>query len=402
MLAAQLVLGFVLLVVGGELLVRGGGGLARAFGLSPLVVGLTVVAAATSAPEFAVTLMATLDGAPGLAVGNVVGSNIANVLLILGISALALPLPVGRPVLRVDMPVVVGLSVLALLLALDGSVGRLDGGVLLLAVVAYLTRSVVASRREERAAADALAAQASGGGGAGAARPRVAGAAAAHGALHARGPQAADGVRVASGATAAPRPGAAGTGRGRLLRDAALLVAGIALLVAGSQLLVGAASTIAADLGVSDLVVGLTVVAVGTSLPELATSVIAVVRGERDLAIGNVVGSNIFNVGAVLGLTGLLSPGGVPVADSARAVDLPVMVAAAAGLLVLALLASELSRGDGALLLAAYGAYLGYLVLDASGSTALGTYLQAVAAAGVLAVVAVGGAAVLRARRGRP
>ncbi|GAA2019295.1 calcium/sodium antiporter [Pseudokineococcus marinus] len=379
-LVALLVLGVALLVAGGELLVRGGGGLARAAGLSPLVVGLTVVAAATSAPELAVTLGAALDGAPGLAVGNVVGSNIANVLLILGLSALVLPLLVGRQLLRVDIPVLLAVSALAWVLALDGDVGRLDGALLLVLLVAYVARSVVVSRRADAAgrapapdgtapggtAPGGTAPAGTGGGG----RPEGTSATRAHGDLHAR--------------AAAPRP--------RVLRDALLVVAGVALLVGGAQALVGAASTIAADLGVSDLVVGLTVVAVGTSLPELATSVVAVVRGERDMAIGNVVGSGVFNLGAVLGLTALVSPGGVPVEESARTVDLPVMVGAAAVLLLLGALAADVSRLDGALLLLGYAAYTTHLVLGATGGTppvALDRVLLVGGALALLLVVAV-------------
>ncbi|WP_298806417.1 calcium/sodium antiporter [uncultured Pseudokineococcus sp.] len=384
-LVALLVLGVALLVAGGELLVRGGGGLARAAGLSPLVVGLTVVAAATSAPELAVTLGAALDGSPGLAVGNVVGSNIANVLLILGLSALVLPLLVGRQLLRVDVPVLLAVSALAWALALDGDVGRLDGALLLVLLVAYVARSVVVSRRADAAgqapapdstapdgaapdgaAPDGAAPDGTGGGG----RPEGTSATRAHGELHAR--------------AAAPRS--------RVLRDALLVVAGVALLVGGAQALVGAASTIAADLGVSDLVVGLTVVAVGTSLPELATSVVAVVRGERDMAIGNVVGSGVFNLGAVLGLTALVSPGGVPVEASARTVDLPVMVGAAAVLLLLGALAADVSRLDGALLLLGYAAYTTHLVLGATGGTppvALDRVLLVGGALALLLVVAV-------------
>lgn len=377
-LVALLVLGVVLLVAGGELLVRGGGGLARAAGMSPLVVGLTVVAAATSAPELAVTLGAALEGSPGLAVGNVVGSNIANVLLILGLSALVLPLLVGRQLLRVDLPVLLAVSALAWVLALDGDVGRLDGALLLVLLVAYVARSVVVSRRADAAAG---VPRSDGGvavdGGVVHARPEGTSAPRAHGDLHAR--------------AAAPRS--------RVLRDALLVVAGVALLVGGAQALVGAASTIAADLGVSDLVVGLTVVAVGTSLPELATSVVAVLRGERDMAIGNVVGSGVFNLGAVLGLTALVSPGGVPVEESARAVDLPVMVGTAAVLLLLGALAADVSRLDGALLLLGYAAYTTHLVVGATGGTPPVALDRALVGGGALALLLVVGVEARRRRR---
>ncbi|MFC5379811.1 calcium/sodium antiporter [Aquipuribacter nitratireducens] len=317
--------GLVVLVVGGELLVRGAGGLALALGLSPLVVGLTVVSFATSAPELAVTLDATLAGSPELAVGNVVGSNIANVLLVLGLSALVLPLAVATGVLRQDVPVMIGFSVLALVLALDGGIGRLDGVVLVALLLAYTAWLVVASRRTERRSA---------------------------------------------GTTQAPVRRPARSAR-RVGVDVLLVVVGVGLLVLGARLLVGAATGIGAALGVSDLVMGLTVVAVGTSLPELATSVIAAVRGERDLAVGNVVGSNVFNLGAVLGLAAVISPGGVPVSDGALALDLPVMVVVALALLPVVFTGAAVARWEGAVFVAYYAVYVVYLVLDATGHESL-------------------------------
>ena len=323
---ALLLGGFVALVAGGELLVRGGSGLARAVGISPLVTGLTVVAFATSAPELAVTLGASLAGNPGLAVGNVVGSNIANVLLVLGASALVLPLAVRRQVVRVDAPVVVAFSAALLLLALDGRVSRLDGALLLGLLVAYVAVTVARSRRAERAA----------------------------------GPPAAGGP--------APPPPA------RPLRDVALVAVGVVLLVVGAQWLVSAARDLAAAAGVSDLVIGLTVVAIGTSLPELATSVVAALRGERELALGNVVGSNLFNIGAVMGGAATLSPGGVPVAASAVRFDIPVMVAVALVLLPVAVTGFRVARWEGGLLLGYYAAYVGFLVLGAAEHEALEAY----------------------------
>lgn len=314
-----LLVGLVALVGGGELLVRGGSGLARAFGLSPLVVGLTVVSFATSAPELAVTLGATLDGNPGLAVGNVVGSNIANVLLVLGLSAVVLPLAVRSQLVRVDVPVMVVFSVLFLVLALDGGIGRVDGAVLLALLVAYTARSVVVSRRT----------------------------------------------------AAEPGPAAGTVPEPRLPRDVALVVAGVTLLVLGARWLVSSATTIAASFGVSDLVIGLTVVAVGTSLPELATSVIAVARGERELAIGNVVGSNIFNIGTVLGLSATISPGGIPVDPGAVRFDLPVMLAVAVAMLPVVYTGASVARWEGLLFLAYYGAYVAYLVLNSGGHDAV-------------------------------
>jgi cation:H+ antiporter len=335
-----LLAGLVVLVAGGELLVRGAGGLALSLGLSPLVVGLTVVAFATSAPELAVTLDASLSGAPGLAVGNVVGSNIFNVLGILGLSALVLPLVVRARLVRHDIPVMIGISLLALLLALDREVGRLDGVLLVVLVAAYTMRIVVVSR--------------------------------ARGGTE-EGDDAATGELVGEdpvGPDALPAPAR----RGSLAKNLAFVAVGVGLLVLGARLLVDAATTIGATFGVSDLVMGLTIVAAGTSLPELATSVIAAVRGQRDIAVGNIVGSNIFNLGAVLGLAAVLSPQGVPVTDGAIALDLPVMLVVALALAPVALTGGLIARWEGAVFLAYYVAYVGYLLLDAGGHDALPAY----------------------------
>jgi cation:H+ antiporter len=320
-----LVTGFVALVGGGEVLVRGGSGLARSFGLSPLVVGLTVVAFATSAPELAVTLDATLSGTPGIAVGNVIGSNVANVLLVLGTAAVVLPVAVRSSLVKADVPVVIVLSVLLLLLSLDGSVARLDGVLLLGLLVAYLAFSVVVGRR-----------------------------------------QSAEDAAQADGDTQEPAS--------RPLRDGVLILVGVGLLVLGARLLVGAATTIAEAAGVSDLVIGLTVVAIGTSLPELATSVVAAVRGEREMAVGNVVGSNVFNIGAVMGLTATVAPGGVPVDASAVRFDMPVMIAVAVALLPVVFTGLSIARWEGALFVAYYGAYVAFLLLAAGQHAALEGY----------------------------
>jgi cation:H+ antiporter len=328
--------GVAVLVVGGEVLVRGATGLARAMGLSSLVVGLTVVAFATSAPELAVTVDAVLAGTPGLAVGNVVGSNIANVLLVLGLAALFLPLAVRSQLVRADIPVMVALSVVTLLLALDGGFSRLDGVVLAAALVAYLVVAVTVGRRRARGDDG---------------RPRAA--LVGH---------ADDGERDR-------------TGR-RVVVDLLLVAGGVGLLVVGARWLVRGATDVAATFGVSDLVIGLTVVAVGTSLPEIATSLIAAVRGERDMAVGNVVGSCLFNLGAVLGVAALLAPDGVPVADAAVAFDIPFMVAVALALVPVAFTGFTVARWEGALFVAYYVAYAAYVLLDATGHDALKPYSE--------------------------
>jgi cation:H+ antiporter len=326
-----LAVGFLALIAGGEVLVRGAGGLARTLGLSPLVVGLIVVSFATSAPELAVTLDASLSGRPGLAVGNVVGSNIANVLLVLGLSALFLPLAVRSAVTKRDVPVMIALSVLLLFLALDGGVSQLDGIVLLLLLLAYVAYSVRAGRRQHKGDQPGEESEESG----------------------------------ADEGTKPPH---------RPWVDAVLVLAGVALLVVGARSLVTSATEVATALGLSELIIGLTVVAIGTSLPELATSVIAAARGERELAVGNVVGSNIFNIGAVMGIAATVSPGGVPVEPSAVNFDLPVMVAVAVALLPIAFTGYGVARWEGGLFVAYYAAYTLFLLLDATTHDALPEY----------------------------
>ena len=316
MTALLFLCGVALLVLGADLLVRGASRLSLSAGLSPLVVGLTVVALGTSAPELAVSMKAAIAGTTGMAFGNVVGCNIANVLLILGLAALAAPLGIAPAVLRRDLPFLVAMSLVASLLALDGRLGALDGLVLLTGGVAH----AVVSLRQERGG---------------------------------NGPAARDG--------AAARPG-------RGLLDGMSIVAGLALLVGGAGLLVGAATTIARSLGVSDLVVGLTVVAVGTSLPEIAASVLASIRGQREIAVGNVVGSNILNLAVVLGLTAIVAPGGVAVPPEALRVDTPVMVLAALLCVPVFLRRREVTRGEGALFVALYALYTAWIALKAQES----------------------------------
>ena len=338
----RIVTGLVLLVLGGEFLVRGASALAGRFGISSLVIGLTVVSAATSAPEFAVSVGAVLRDEPGLAVGNAVGSNIINVLLILGLSALVVPLAVKRRLIRFDLPLMVVLSVLLLLVSLDGRISAVDGLILFFGVLVHTIMSVVISRRDAKTAVNAR-----------------------------------EGTGDSATVDPADEEGAAlGASVSRSLF---FVLLGVALLVAGATLLVEGAVNIATTLGVSSLVVGLTVVAVGTSLPELATSIIAVRRGERDLAVGNVVGSNIINIGVVLGLTALISLEGIPVSGAAVAFDIPVMLAAAVALLPIAFTGFAVARWEGGLFVVLYAAYTGYLVLAATAHDALEGFTVAMA-----------------------
>ncbi|GAB2863444.1 calcium/sodium antiporter [Myroides odoratimimus subsp. xuanwuensis] len=315
-------IGLVILVGGGELLVRGASDLAARVGLSSLVIGLTVVAFSTSSPEMAVTVGAVLEGQPDLAVGNVVGSNIVNVLLILGASALLLPLTVRAQLIRLDVPVMVGVSMCLLLLSLDGRLSLADGFFLVTVIVVYTAVSVVVGRRSA---------------------PYV-------------------------------RESTVGEKERPVWLLLLAVLGGVALLVVGAQLLVEGAVGIAEGFGVSGLVVGLTVVAVGTSLPELATSLIAVRRGERDLAVGNIVGSNIFNIAAVLGVAALVADDGVPVADAAVALDIPLMIAAAVALLPVAFTGMAIARWEGALFVGLYAAFTAYVVLAATEHDALGGF----------------------------
>jgi cation:H+ antiporter len=315
--------GLALLVVGAEALVRGAARLAAALGISPLVIGLTVVAFGTSSPELAVSLGSALNSQADIALGNVVGSNIFNVLFILGIAAVIVPLVVQSQLVRFDVPVMAGGSVLALLLSLDGGLGRIDGILLFATLITYLAILVRRSRRETAAVRDEFAGEYS--------------------------------------AEATPH----------WAINVGLVIVGLAMLVIGSNLLLSAAVAVAEALGVSELVIGLTLVAAGTSLPEVATSILAAVRGERDIAVGNVVGSNIFNILGVLGLTSAVSPTGVTVAAGAIDFDLPFMIAVAVACLPIFLTGHLIARWEGAVFLAYYIAYSLYLILDASGHDAL-------------------------------
>jgi cation:H+ antiporter len=359
-IAILLLCGVALLVFGAELLVRGAAMIAAAAGVRPLIIGLTVVAFGTSAPELAVSLGATFAGEPDIAIGNVVGSNIFNVLFILGVSALIVPLAVQKQVVRFELPIMVGVSVVLLLVSLDGLVGRLDGMLLfggLLAYLLYLARSSGAPM--PAAGNDPGAHDERGPGGYDA--PRL---------------EAHDEERLAARVDPDPR-GRAGMmdvrARGpRVVAVSAFLALfGLVLLVAGSRFFVDGAVALATLLGVSQSVIGLTIIAAGTSLPELATSVLAGIRGERDIAVGNVVGSNIFNILAILGLCGLLAPGGVAVDASVLRFDLPIMIAVAVVTLPVFFTGFRIARLEGVLFLAYYLAYTAFLVLQATRHDAL-------------------------------
>lgn len=316
------VLGFVLLVGGAELLVRGASRLALAVGISPLVVGLTVVAFGTSAPELAISSHSALNGQPDIALGNVIGSNIANVLLILGISALIAPIVVSRQIIWQDVPLMIGASLLVLVLVLDGAIGRLDGLFMILLLVVYVTVTVSKSRRETA--------------------------------------QEQEEFLKDSGLDVDPEE------QPHWFRQAFLIVIGLVLLVIGAQWLVDGAVAIARLLGLSELVIGLTIIAIGTSLPEVAASISACLHKQQDLIVGNVVGSNLFNILLVLGAAAVLAPGGIPVPQAALSFDIPVMLAVSFACLPIFFTGHLIERWEGVLFLAYYSAYLVYLVFNAT------------------------------------
>ncbi|CAN5894751.1 calcium/sodium antiporter [soil metagenome] len=313
--------GIVLLISGAELLVRGASRLAVSIGITPLIVGLTVVAFGTGSPELAVGVQASLAGQADITIGNVVGSNIFNVLLILGISSLVAPLVVSQQLVRLDVPIMIVVTLALLMMSLDGVIDRADGIVLVLASIGYTIVLIRISRRETAMVKNEY--------------------------------------DIAYGA-------APGKTVRRWPMHMLLVVTGLALLVIGAEWLVDGAVTIASALGVSELVIGLTVIAAGTSLPEVATSIIAGLRGERDIAVGNVVGSNLFNILVVVGCTALIAPGGLTVAPAAINFDMPVMLAAAVLCLPIFFVNYRIGRWQGALFLSYYIFYMLYLILDAS------------------------------------
>jgi len=312
----QLVAGLALLLVCGDLFVRGAVGVAERLKISPLVIGLTLVGFGTSLPELVASLEAARLGSPGIAVGNVVGSNIANILLILGIAALITPIVVAPGTFRLNGPVLVGASLLAVLLFSFGEIGRWAGFVFVVLLLGYTLTAYWSERR-------GLKDEAIG--------------------------HLADEIEALP-----PRHASWAVYLG-------LTVGGLLGIVAGAALLVDGAVSLARSLGVSETIIGLTIVAVGTSLPELATSVIAAFKRHGDVALGNVVGSNIFNLLGILGVTALYRPIAVP----AEILDFDswVMLGATALVIVFSLTRAKIERWEGGALLAGYGAYLAVLLL---------------------------------------
>jgi len=305
--------GLVLLVVGADLLVRGAARLAANFGVPALVIGLTVVAFGTSAPELAVSVKAAFAGQAELAIANAIGSNIFNILFILGLAAVISPLIISRQLIRQDVPIMVGVSIVAVFLTLDGNINRVEAALLSLGLLGYTFFLFYQGKNQ--------------------------------------GVDTTDNEVAEMIKTPAPA-----------WQNVLLVIGGLALLVIGARWLVQSAVEIALAWGVNEAVVGLTIVAAGTSLPEVVTSVIATLKGERDIAVGNVVGSCIFNILCVLGLSGLVSPTPLLAGPQLVQVDIPVMLAVSVLCVPLFFVGAMLNRLEGLLFLSCYVAYVWYLI----------------------------------------
>ncbi|TCC46073.1 calcium/sodium antiporter [Kribbella capetownensis] len=307
--------GLVGLLGGAELLVRGGTGLALRFGIAPIVVGVTVVSLGTSMPELAIGIDAARQGSAGLAAGNIVGTNLVNLLLILGLSALIAPIVLDTRTVRFDLPCMAAVSVVLLVVALDGTLGTLDGVVLLLLGIGY-TVGVLRTSRQESSSVQAE-------------------------------------YQADTGGT-----------RTRPWVAVVSLVVGIAVIVIGATLLVDGAVDAAQAFGVSDAVIGLTIIAIGTSAPELVTTIVSTIRGNRDIALGNLLGSSVYNIAIILGVTILAAPGVVEVPDEVLQSDLLLMVGAAVACVPVLVSGRRITRTEGGIFVAAYVAYLAWLLIS--------------------------------------
>ncbi|MCV6636213.1 calcium/sodium antiporter [Candidatus Albibeggiatoa sp. nov. NOAA] len=314
-------LGFLFLVVGADTLVKGASEFATSVGISPLVVGLTIIAFGTSAPELAVSVQSAYAGQPDLTVGNVIGSNILNILMVLGIAAVIAPLTVNTKLVKVDVPLMIGVSVLLYILSMDLMISRLDGIILFAIVAVYTTYLVVQSRRDNSVIAEAELEELE--------------------ELQKHSQESSVWVKVA------------------------YILVGFVLLVLGADWLVKGAVVIAQYFGLSELIIGLTIIAIGTSLPELAATIAASLRGEKDLIIGGAIGSNLFNISMVLGISSMVAPNGIAVSPTALNVDMLIMIAVAVLCLPTFFSGKQLDRWEGVLFLAYYVAYTIYLLLSA-------------------------------------
>ena len=318
--------GLIILILGADLLVRGASKLAAAAGIPPLVVGLTIVAIGTASPEIAVSLQAASLGQGSLTLGNVLGSNIFNILFVLGVTALVAPIVIAEQLIRFDAPIMVGVSLLAFILAVDGRLGTFDGVILIAGFLGYTVFALRQSRKESAKVHKEYAREF------------------------------ADTEKHTVWNT---------------VRNFLFMVIGLGLLVLGARWLVDSATSMAKAIGISELVIGLTIVAVGTSLPEVATSIIAALKRESDIAVGNAIGSNIFNLLGVLGISGVLAPGGISITTRVLTFDFLVMVFVALVCMPVFYVDDNVSRGEGALFISYYVLYTAYLILGASKSSIL-------------------------------
>ena len=294
--------GLIALIIGADLLIKGGSRIARLFNISPLVIGLTIVAFGTSAPEVAVSLKAGLSGQSDIALGNVIGSNIFNILFILGISALITPLAVNIKLIRMDVPIMISVAILAFIMALNHYIGHFDGIILFSGIIIYTIFLIRQSRKESTKKAE----------------------------MH-----------------NIKKPSVFERKKHAWIFHLIFILIGLVLLVSGSNWFIIGAVELARLLGLSELIIGLTIVSAGTSLPEVATSIVASIKGERDIAVGNIIGSNIFNILVVLGLTAIFTPGGIAVSKGVLTFDMPVMIVVSLACLPIFFSGLKISRWEG-------------------------------------------------------
>ncbi|MBX6744751.1 MAG: calcium/sodium antiporter [Acetobacteraceae bacterium] len=318
--ATLLIVGLAVLILGAELLTRGGTALAQQMRIPPIVIGLTIVAVGTSAPELAIGIDAAIIGNGALTVANIAGTNTVNILLILGLSALIHPLALRSRTIRMDLPAMVLAALMMLVMSLDGRLSRLDGAVLVCSGFLYTLLIIRSAAGESRA------------------------------------------VRIQFAREYRQPKGSRSSGRS-VVASAAALVAGIGIIIVGADVFTDAAVRLARIWGVSDAFIGLTIVAIGTSAPELVTTVLSTLKRERDIAIGNLLGSSVYNIFIILGITCLVPTAGLPVTPDLARVDIPMMALVALVCVPVFLSRREVSRMEAAAFVTAYAAYLGYLLL---------------------------------------
>lgn len=348
-----LVLGVIIVLKGADWLTDGAVNIATRFGVSQMVIGLTIVAMGTSMPEFCVSMVSALKGTPDLAVGNVVGSNTLNTLLIVGCSALVAPIMVKRSSVKRDIPFAVVASLLMLLFCLDGTIGRVDAAVLFAGFCLFMFVTLKYAKTTEGPAASVATNGA-------ATATAISEASTSQASSSEASSSETSAPEASSSETSAPKASqASGTS---MLKAVVMLVVGLLCLIAGSNMFVDNASFVASSLGVSDAVIGLTIVAGGTSLPELATSMVSAKKGNSDIAIGNVIGSNVFNILMIIGITGLVKPMHIA---GITTLDLIMMLASMLLMWFFCRTTYKVKRWEGAVLTIVYLAYLTWLVMNA-------------------------------------